>query len=234
MSCSFLLCLALCLDPASAAAAPLQVGSSLRSQKISGLGGRIEEDDYFGSSLAALGDVDGDGNRDLAVGAIEASAEGTRHGSIWILFLERDGSVRAQTRIAHGVGGFRNGVTPPPFLGTSLTALGDLDHDGIPDLAAGLPRADDGATDGGAVWILFLNRDGTVKDQQRISAVAGNFDGVIRRGSFFGNSLSGLGDVDGDGFVDLAVGAPGDRSGVVWIVRLQRSEERRVGSEGRA
>src|SRR5262245_38022513 len=73
------LSLALCLDLAFAAAAPAQVGTNLRSQKISGLGGRIEEEDYFGSSLAALGDVDGDGNRDLVVGAVESSFEGTRH-----------------------------------------------------------------------------------------------------------------------------------------------------------
>ncbi len=66
---------------------------------------------------------------------------------------------------------------------------------------------DDGGTEQGAVWILFLNDDGTVKSHQKISQLVGNFSGALddSDGSL-GLSRAGLGDLDGDGIGDLAVG----------------------------
>ena len=59
-----------------------------------------------------------------------------------------------------------------------MAALGDLDGDGVGDLAVGAPRDDDGGTDRGAVWVLFLNTDGTVKSHQKISDTEGGFTGI--------------------------------------------------------
>jgi len=53
--------------------------------------------------------------------------------------------------------------------GFNHTAFGDLDNDGISDIAVGVFWDDDGGNNKGAVWILFLNANGTVKDQQKIS-----------------------------------------------------------------
>ena len=54
-------------------------------------------------------------------------------------------------------------------FGYSLTNLGDLDGDGLAELAVGANRDDGGGIDRGAVYVLFLNADGTVKSHQRIS-----------------------------------------------------------------
>jgi len=74
------------------------------------------------------------------------------------------------------------------------------------------------------VWVLFLNADGTVKGHQKISDTAGSFTGTLDDLDFFGWSVSSLGDLDGDGMGDLAVGAVGDDGedfrGAVWVLFL--------------
>jgi hypothetical protein len=121
-------------------------------------------------------------------------------------------------------------------LGRALDAPGDIDGDGVPDLAIGAsPDAVNGPWTG-AVWILFLARDGTVRSHTRISEGAGGFAGTLADHTRFGQSTAGLGDVDGDGIPDLAVGATGDRDGAgfnmgpgndsggygaVWLLRMR-------------
>lgn len=187
----------------------------------------------FGESIAALGDLDGDGIGEIAVGASRDGVDGFRPGGVWILFLHPDGSVRRSQKITGGVGGLEASVHDGDFFGVSLAALGDLDGDGVPDLAIGARRDDGGGSglggageDTGAVWIVFLTREGRVRSHQKISAVDGGFEGVLAAGDEFGQSLASVGDLDGDGTPDLAVGAfrddaGGTNRGAVWILFLQ-------------
>ena len=158
----------------------------------------------FGDALAFLGDLDGDGRPELAVGQ-------PLSGVLWILSLEADGSVAHTTLVDGGQDSF----------GTSLAAIGDLDGDGVPDLAAGATGDDDGAHDAGALWILFLNADATVKAETKISGTSGGFGGGALAGDEMGSSVCPLGDLDDDGVVDLALGAHeyGLR-GCIWILFL--------------
>ena len=108
-------------------------------------------------------------------------------------------------------------------FGYSVATLGDLDNDGIVDIAVGATGDDDGGDGLGAVWLLFLNNNGTVKGHQKISATEGGFNGMLENGDGFGSSVASLGDLDNDGIVDIAVGAIGDDdggndAGAVWIV----------------
>jgi hypothetical protein len=89
----------------------------------------------------------------------------------------------------------------------------------------GAPRDDDGALNAGAVWILFLNADGTVKAHQKISATSGGFPAALGSGAGFGTACAALGDLAGDGTLELAVGAPqsdhfAPAEGAVWILSL--------------
>lgn len=212
----------------------LNTNGSLRAnQKISmtsgNLGVTLDHRDQFGRALAPLGDFDGDGIPDIASGACRDDDGGVNRGAFYLLFLNRDGTVKDRRKISDTAGNFQGVLEDLDEFGRSIANLGDLDQDGVIDLAVGAIGDDDGGVDmKGAVWILFLNPDGSVKNHQKISDTAGNFQGILGGGDIFGFSAECLGDVNGDGIPDLAVGTPKDddggvRKGAVWILFLQRN-----------
>ncbi len=207
-------------------AAPGQV---LSHQKISdtegGFTGTLEDNDDFGRAMAFLGDLDGDGIDELAVGASGDDDGGASRGAVWILFLNADGTVNSHQKISSTQGGFTGTLADGDNLGASVAALGDLDGNGVGDLAVGAFKDDDLGVDRGAVWILFLNANGTVNSHQKINSTQGGFTGTLADGDSFGASVASLGDLDGNGVGDLAVGAfkdddGGADRGAVWILFL--------------
>ena len=204
-------------------------GTVKSHQKISdtqgGFKGILDDTDYFGWSAAALGDLDGDGVSDLAVGAKWDDDGGGARGAVWVLFLNADGTVKSHQKISDTEGGFTGTLDNSDEFGSSVASLGDIDGDGVGDLAVGAIWDDDGGFRGGAVWVLFLNPDGTVKAHQKISSTEGGFTGTLDVADKFGSSVAALGDHDGDGLADLAVGATGDDDGgsargAVWVLFL--------------
>ena len=157
-------------------------------------------------------DDDGDGVADLAVGAIDYDG-GSYRGAVYILFLNADGSVRAETKISSTQGGLTGPLGYADYFGASVASLGDLDGDGVPDLAVGASHDDDGGSYRGAVYILFLNADGSVKAETKISNTQGGLTGRLDDVDLFGISVASLGDLDGDGVADLVVGAERDDDG---------------------
>ena len=168
-------------------------------------------------SVAAVRDLDGDEVTELALG---------RSGSVDVLFLTPTGSVKASTEIAEGIGGFDGDLEPTDGFGWALASRGDLDGDGLPDLAVGAPNSDDRR---GAVWLLFLDEGGTVRSEVEIGWQQGGFGGTIfQNGDEFGSSVAFLGQFDGAGYDDLVVGAPftwgcctgTDGQGAIWTLLL--------------
>ncbi len=201
--------------------AELRIGQYGRS----GFMGPIDLGDIFGCAVASIGDFDGDGTPDLVIGAPRDDDGGTDRGAVWLLFMNADGTVRAHQKISNTEGGFTGILDDTDFFGVAVDSLGDLDGDGVIDLVVSAHADDDGGLDRGAIWILFLNSDGTVKGHQKISDTAGGFTGVLDNNDAFGISVANLGDLDGDGVTDLAVGAyrdddGGSDKGAVWILFL--------------
>jgi cysteine-rich repeat protein len=204
-------------------------GTVKSQQRISsthgGFTGPLSDGDSFAIEVAFLGDLDGDGVPDMAAGARYDDDGGTDRGAVWVLFLNTDGTVKSHQKISDTAGGFTGILEDFDLFGESIASLGDLDGDGVGDMAVSAIRDDDGGTDRGAVWVLFLRSDGTVKSHQKISNTQGGFTGTLSENDYFGGSLSTLGDLDRDGVVDLAVGASydddgGETRGAVWILYL--------------
>ena len=161
--------------------------------------------DEFGSSVTDIGDINHDGINDLAVGAMGDDDGGYNTGAVWILFLNKDGTVNHTQKISSINDVFSPNINNEDFFGSSVTDIGDINHDGINDLAVGAMGDDDGGYNTGAVWILFLNKDGTVNHTQKISSIEGKLNYPLVDDSGFGSSISNTGDLDGDGINDLAV-----------------------------
>lgn len=194
-----------------------EAGTVVAQAKISelsgGFGGDLDPNDRFGLAIASLGDLNGDGVTDFAIGSHLDDDGGTDRGAVYILFMNADGTVNARQKISSTTGGFNGPLDNGDLFGVSVASLGDLDGDGVTELAVGAYLDDDGDPDRGAIYILFLSPNGTVRAQQKISSIEGGFSGPLESGDWFGISVASLGDFDLDGDVDIAVGAFGDDDG---------------------
>lgn len=142
----------------------------------------------FAGSIAPLGDLDGDGTPDIAVSSGEGGASG---GEFFIIFLNQDGTVKSSKTIREGEHGFNVSLNADDEFGNSISCIGDLDNDGLPDLLVGAYGDDDGGSGRGAAYVMFLNSNGTIKKHQKISATQGNFMNALTSNNiFFGSSTS--------------------------------------------
>ena len=127
-----------------------------------------DDGDTFGNEIGLIGDFDGDGINDIIIGATEDDDGGKDRGAVYILFLNKDGTVKEYQKISDTEGNFEGEIEFRDYFGRDIDDIGDLDGDGINELAVGVYRNDNGGKDRGAVYILFLNKDGTVKEYQKI------------------------------------------------------------------
>lgn len=210
----------LLMNPNGTVKAEVKIGEA-----SGGFTGALQDQDKFGSSVASLGDLDGDGVCDLAVGATGDDDGGSGHGAVWVLFLHPNGTVKAYAKISDTQGGFRGHLETSDNFGHSLSMLGDVDRNGRPNLAVGVWRDDDGGDSRGAVWILDLEPDGSVASHAKISDTKGGFTGGLDDGDGLGMSVGWIGDLDGDGTDDVVAGAFGDDDGGIdrgaaWVIFL--------------
>lgn len=193
-----------------------------------GLFAEIEAGALFGINVESIGDLDGDGVPELAVGGVNANAQGRERGGLWILFLDHDATLRRYVRLD----------TDPelaPLLdkfdlfGTATAAPGDIDADGVPDLIVGAPGDDDACEGCGAIYVLSLQSNGTLRGLRKISAGVRGFKGDTRYSAAFGIALEAMSPPSADGF-ELAVGAredgeAGGSAGAFWLLRLSPAAE---------
>jgi len=197
--------------------AAAQIGHVVKAQKINSTSGGftalLEEMDQFGRSIVNLGDLDGDGVTDIMVGAHTDDDGGLDKGAVYVLFLQANGIVKEWRKISDLEGNFSGRLRKGDQFGRAAACLGDLDGDGVTDIAVGSNYDDDGGANKGAVYVLFLNPDATVKSSQKISDEQGGLPAPLSVHDEFGRSITNLGDLDGDGVVDIMVGTPEDDEG---------------------
>jgi hypothetical protein len=165
-------------------------------------------DDRFGDALA-VGDFNGDGHTDLAIGVPGENVNGKdRAGEVWVLYGTADGLATYGYQILNqDVLGTEE--TEGANFGTSLAA-GDFNGDNYDDLAVGVPYMDLLALDNvGAVHVIFGSPDGLTAEGD-IFCYQPIAEWV--EDDLFGYTLA-TGDFDEDGFDDLAVGVPYEDAG---------------------
>ncbi len=175
--------------------------------------GEPETGDRFGSALA-LGDFDGDGRADVAVGVPgEDVGSIPNAGSVNVLYGTRSGLTAAGNRSFAQGDGVADAAEPEDRFGASLAA-GDFDGDGYDDLAVGAPGEDvGGQADAGMVTILYGSAGGLGPARSQAFSQSGAVKGTPEGGDRFGFAVV-AGDFDGDGRDDLAVGVPGEDLGL--------------------
>ncbi|MDZ8239099.1 MAG: hypothetical protein RMZ69_18450 [Nostoc sp. ChiQUE01a] len=209
--------------------------SSLNLSTLNGTNGfvinGIEAGDFSGSPVSSAGDVNGDGIDDLIIGAINFKANNggtvSASGQSYVVFGKSTGfSASLNLSDLNGTNGFTiNGIEADDLTNFSVSGAGDVNGDGFDDLIIGVPSADPNGIRSGQSYVVFGKGRG-FNPSINLSDLNGtngfSINGIVPFDSS-GNSVSRGGDVNGDGFDDLIIGASsaspnGSQSGQSYVL----------------
>ncbi|MCB9744220.1 MAG: FG-GAP repeat protein [Alphaproteobacteria bacterium] len=170
---------------------------------------------YFG--LQAVGDVDGDGNEDVLMGAATASSSSATEAGVAYLV---SGAALADGDVEAIASARFDGLAEDDLFGIAAIGLGDLDGDGDAELIISARRGDNQVTDAGTLYLFEggTGLSGTISAASADAMLGGGADGD-RLGNFLAT-----GDIDGDGALDLVTGSQAatvngvSLAGIAWML----------------
>ena len=198
--------------------------SSLALDQLDGSNGQrligIDQNDSSGYAVSGIGDLNGDGYEDIIIGAAAADFGWFADtGESYVVFGKAEGWDGSDTlsSLVDGSSAFGIvGIDGNDLSGYSVSGAGDLDADGFGDLIIGAPSANSGA---GESYIIFGKKSGW----SVLLSLDDLSDGVRVDGASSGNNsgswLSSAGDVNGDGYGDLLIGAAGSTNSYLLLGR---------------
>ena len=170
----------------------------------------IDDSEYFGAAVSGAGDVNGDGYADVVVGAYASGAgsPGSLRGRVYLYLGSRAG-LGAQPAAMFG------GDEDYGFFGWSVRGAGDINGDGYADVVVGAYAHDAGAGSGADRGQAYLLLGCPAGLGAPVAFATGD-----ENGEYVGWSVAGAGDVNGDGYDDVLVGAPGAAGAAHGMVEL--------------
>lgn len=179
----------------------------------------LGDGDMAGLTVAGIGDVNGDGFDDFAVGAPHNNTAADDAGAVYVLFGKPAGWT-AGVSLAAADASFL-GEHAGDEAGGAIAGAGDVNNDGFDDFVIGAKHNGDAGEQAGKVYLILGRASGWAADTPLLDADA-SFLGEHDHDKA-GESLAGVGDVNGDGFADFVIGAPdngetGAVAGKVYLI----------------
>jgi hypothetical protein len=151
-------------------------------------------DAQFGYSVASAGDVNGDGYSDVIVGAPRYDNGESDEGQALVYLGSASGLAASPAWTAEG-------NQANAWFGYTVASAGDVNGDGFSDIIVGAPYYDNGPIDEGRAFLFLGSASGLLSG----AAWTAESD---QQGSLFGQSVASAGDINGDGYSDVIIGAP--------------------------
>lgn len=172
--------------------------------------------DNAGIAVAAAGDVNGDGLNDFIIGAPHSNPQDSDKGKAYLILGKRGGWAKNVALASADV--TLVGETDRDLFGLSVAGVGDVDQDGVADIAIGAPYYDlPGTRDAGKVY-LFTGKAMAAGAKIPAATASATLIGS-QPGDFLGRHISGAGDINGDEIADFTVTALlGNSSGKIYLL----------------
>ena len=165
--------------------------------------------DRLGSALSGAGDVNGDGYEDIIVGIKSRDPNGDHSGKTYLIFGKEYGwsaNNNVSTADASFVGEYEG-----DYSGQSISCVGDVNDDGFCDFIIGAYRYENNGENVGKAYLIMGKPLGWVRNVNiSLSDVSYIGEAINDR---FGWSVSNAGDVNGDNYDDILIGAYGNNFG---------------------
>jgi len=161
------------------------------------------EEDYSGRSVAGAGDVNGDGYDDILISTMHNGESSDYAGQTYLIFGKGSGWSMDTDLSASDASFWGEGASD--YSGISVAGAGDVNGDGYDDILIGAPTNDDGGINAGQTYLIFGKNSGWAMDTKLFASDA-SFRGEAA-GDNSGESVAGVGDVNGDGHDDILIGA---------------------------